>query len=87
MKNNDLTAIAVATGVLLEHRKRHRPPIDHISPTVAQMRDSGWPEAVSNDVEETDIPLLAQFVHAMCMIASFWVIFVAAWAMWPGGGM
>ena len=74
MTDNDLTAMAHATGVLA--REPHRPPLDHISPSAAERR-----EECSDD---SFILKWRDLVTAGLCIVAFWTVYVAVWALCGG---
>lgn len=74
MTDNDLTAMAYATGVL--SRAPHRPPLGHISPSAAERR-----EECSDDAFILTWRALAR--AGLCILA-VWAVYVAVWALVGG---
>ena len=74
MTDNDLTAMAHATGVLA--RAPHRPPLEHISPSAAERREESSDDAF--------ILTWRDLARAGLCILAFWATYVAVWALFGG---
>ena len=75
MKNDDLTALAVAVGVLEEPASRarcHRPPLEHISPSAAHTR------AVEEEAWE---PTWKTVCGALMIIVTVWAWTLLLWVL------
>lgn len=75
MKNDDLTALAVAVGVLAEpspRMPRHRPPLEHISPSVAHTRA---------EEEEAWEPTWKTACGALMIIVTVWAWTLLLWVL------
>lgn len=71
-----MTALATAVGVL-DKPIYHRPPLGHVSPSAAALRDAGT---------ETDLDSVGwrDVVGALALIVVFWVLYVSVWAIFGG---
>lgn len=76
MVTNELTALAVAVGVLAV--ERHRPPLGQVSPSAAAVRHGC---AADNDAF---ILTWRDLIAAAFGVAGFWALYVAAWVMFGG---
>lgn len=79
MTTNEITAIASAVGVL--DKDRHRPPLSHVSPSAAALRDA---DALVDPAEELMLPTWKDLGIAIVAIAAFWAAYVAVWLLWGG---
>lgn len=79
MQSDELTAIAVAVGVLERPAplaRRHRIPFEHVSPSAARVRVHAH-DALDEEVE----PLWLSICGALMMIVMVWVLSLLVWVM------
>lgn len=79
MQSDELTAIAVAVGVLERPAplaRRHRIPFEHVSPSAARVREHAH-DALDVEVE----PLWKSICGALLLLVGIWAWIVLAWAL------
>lgn len=79
MQSDELTAIAVAVGVLAKPAplaRRHRIPFEHVSPSAARVRE--YAHAAQDEEVE---PLWLSICGALVLVVIVWVLSLLVWVM------
>lgn len=79
--HDDLTTMAHAAGVLTDYR--HRPPLEHISPSAACSHGTEDDDAEGIEIDEPALTW-ANLARAVLCIVTFWAAYVAVWAIFGG---